>query len=77
MILSFVSFGSSIVSIFVMYYVLAGVALVTGLISMRDENAKKMSVASIVIVCITLVAKLLTMALQNGELPAWLTSGIA
>ena len=74
--LAFVSFCSSVISIFLMYYIFATIALVTGIMSANDERTKKMSISAIVIVAITFVAKIATVLLQNGTLPNWLINGI-
>lgn len=74
-ILSFISFTSAIISFFVMYYIFAGVALVSGVISVRDDRARKLSLTAIAIVCVTLVIKLINVAIVNGNLPDWLIKG--
>lgn len=76
MVFSLISFAFSIVSIFVMYYVFAGIGLVTALISIRDEHAKKMSITSIIIIVITFVLKLITTLIENGYIPEWLMNGL-
>jgi len=74
--LAFVSFCSSFISKFLMYYIFATIALVTGIMSANDERTKKLSISAIGIVAITFVAKIVTVLLQNGTLPNWLINGI-
>ena len=74
--LSSLSFLSSILSIFVMYYILAGVALVLGLFTIKDEKSRKLSITSISIVCITFIFKVIYNVVTSGNLPEWLTNGL-
>lgn len=75
-VLSSISLVASIVSIFVMYYIFAGIALVLGLLTVNDEKSKKLSLSSIAIVCITLVVKIIYNVVTNGSLPGWLSGGL-
>ena len=75
-ILATASICFSLLSVFLMYYIFAGVALVTGIVSMHDERAKKVSIASILFVCITFIVKMIVILIQNGNLPEWLMQGI-
>ncbi len=75
-VLSFVSFVSSIVSFFVMYYIFAIIAFILCTITLNDEKSRKLSLTSIVIVCVTFVIKLISIIVANGNLPEWLTNGL-
>lgn len=59
-----------------MYYIFAIIALVLGAITLNDERTGKLSLTSIVIVCITFVIKLISIIVANGNLPEWLTNGL-
>ena len=74
--LSSLSFLCSILSIFVMYYILAGVSLLLGLITLKDEKTRKLSITSISIVCVTYIIKIIYNVVVNGNLPEWLTNGL-
>ena len=54
-VLSTVSLCFSVLSMFLMYYIFAGIALLTGIISINDEKSRKLSIASIILVCITFI----------------------
>ena len=75
-VLSFTSFVFSVIAIFVMYYIFAGVSLILGIATINDEKTRGLSITSIVIVCITFIFKMLYIVIKSGKLPEWLTSGI-
>lgn len=75
-IIAMTSFCSSIIAVFTMYYLFASIALVTGLIGLKNEDSKPISITSLIIVAVTLVIKVLNTLMVNGTLPAWLTSGL-
>lgn len=75
-IIAMTSFCSSIIAIFTMYYVFATIALITGIIGLKNEDSKPMSITSLIIVAITLITKLLGIVTATGSLPAWLTNGL-
>lgn len=75
-ILAMVSFFSSIVAIFIMYYIFAAIALATGFVSINKKESKTLAGISIGIVCVTFVIKIVNTLLLNGNLPQWLTNGM-
>ena len=74
--LALVSFISSIVAIFIMYYIFAAVSLVTALFCIGKKNSRSIAIASIVIVVFTLVIRILNVLLEADALPAWLMNGL-
>lgn len=75
-IIGLVSFCSSIISIFVMYYIFAALSLITGFLGLSKKNSKAISIVSIVIVGITFIIKLLGILLEQGILTDALTKGL-
>jgi hypothetical protein len=59
-----------------MYYILAGVALLLGVITVNDEKTKTLSLSSIAIVIITFILKIIYTIVTSGNLPEWLTNGL-
>lgn len=75
-LMSIIALASSIIAIFNMYYIFAAIALVLGLIGLRKEASRGMSKATLVIVFITLVIKVLEIVADNNWLPEWLMKGL-
>ena len=75
-IIGLISFFSSIMSLFVMYYIFAGISIITGIIGLGKENSRAISITSLTIVAITFVIKTVTVLLQSNILSEVLTKGI-
>ncbi len=75
-VLALVSFFSSIVSIFTMYYIFAAIALICSLFSFKKPNSRGIAITSMTIVIVTLVIKIINVLLLSGNLPQWLTNGL-
>lgn len=75
-ILSFLSLIFSVISFFVMYYIFAGLALILGIVTLKDKQTRGLSICSIAIVCITFIFKMINIIVTNGNLPEWLINGL-
>ncbi|MDD2628413.1 MAG: hypothetical protein PHR25_06510 [Clostridia bacterium] len=74
-IFSLLSFLSAILSIFTMYLIFTAVAVVTGVMGLQEPNTKGLSIASLSIVLLLGIVKLVMLITTSG-LPVWLTSGL-
>ncbi len=74
-IFSLLSLLSAILSIFTMYLIFTAVAVVTGVVGLQDSSTKGLSIASLSIVILSGVIKLVILITTSG-LPTWLTSGL-
>jgi len=74
-IIGIVSFFSTIVSFFVMYYILATVALVTGFAGINNERSRGLCITSLIITIITLVLKIILAISEKGILSEVLLKG--
>lgn len=59
-----------------MYYIFAGVSLILGFATLKDERAKSLSLSSIIIVFVTFIFKIIHTLIINGSLPDWLIRGL-
>lgn len=59
-----------------MYYIFATIALVLALCNLNNKNTKGISIASIIIVAITFVIKMVNTLVLAGNIPEWLTNGM-
>lgn len=75
-ILSALSFFCAIISVIIMYYILAGVSLALAIATINNERTRKLSLSSISIVCFTFVLKVIYTLIVNGNLPEWLIKGL-
>ena len=75
-LVAFTSFFSSIVAIFTMYYIFAAIALITGIIGLKHENARSMSCTALIIVVISFIIKMVNTLIISGSLPQWLINGM-
>ena len=75
-LLAFTSFFSSVIAIFTMYYIFACIALITGLLGLRHENSRSMSITAIIIVVVSFVIKMINTLIISGTLPQWLINGM-
>ena len=76
LILSIVSFFSAVISIFTMYYLFAVIALITGMPGLKYKNTKGLSIATLIIVAVSFVIKVINLLITEGSLPAWFMNGM-
>lgn len=74
-IIGIVSFFSSIVSFFVMFYILAVVALVTGFYGIKNERSRGLCITSLTITIIAFVLKIISAIADKGILSDTLLKG--
>ena len=74
-IIGIVSFFSSIISFFVMYYILAIVALVTGFYGINNERSRGLCITSLIITIITFILKIIGAIVDKGMLSEVLLKG--
>ena len=75
-LMSIIALASSIIAIFKMYYIFAAIALILGIIGLRNDASRGMYKATLVIVFITLFVKVLEIVANNNWLPEWLMKGL-
>ena len=74
-VIGIVSFFSSIVSVFVMYYILAIVALFTGFYGINNKRSRGLCITSLTITIITFVLKIIGAITSKGILSEVLLKG--
>ena len=75
-VIGLIAFFSSIISVFVMYYIFAAISAILGIIGLRKENSRAISITSLIIVSVTFVVKMITVLLDSGALSEALTKGL-
>lgn len=75
-VIGLVAFFSSVISIFVMYYIFAAISAIMGIIGLKKENSRAISITSLIIVAVTFVVKLVTVLLETGALSEVFTRGL-
>lgn len=72
--LPIISFFSSIMSFFTMFYIFVSIAVITAIIGLKKSDSKLMSITSLVIVGIAIFLKVFSNL--NMILPEWLLKGV-
>lgn len=75
-ILSLSAFFSSIVSIFTMYYLFAAVALITGILGLKNKSTRGFSIVAIIVVAVSFIIKMVNIVMTEGMLPEWFMKGM-